>query len=81
MYGHTKKVGSLGRYGPRVGRKIRHEVKKIEDDSRRDRQCPACNRKRVKRLSAGVWYCKSCRLKFTGGTHIPTVSKKIELEQ
>ncbi len=76
MYSHTKKVGSLGRYGTRVGGRIRKEVKRIEDISRAQRKCPRCSRK-IKRESSGVWKCSFCGFKFAGGAYIPITKKKI----
>ncbi len=73
MYSHTRKVGSVGRYGSRIGRKLRDEIRKIEDLSK-ENKCPNCGRK-VKRKSTGIWECKSCGLKFTGGAYTPTTTK------
>ena len=82
MYSHTKKVGSTGRYGPRIGRKMRHEARKIEDESRAGRICPSCSKNRVKRVAAGIWSCKTCGFTFTGGTHMPVAAKKmVEAEE
>ncbi len=74
MYSHSKKVGSLGRYGPRIGRKLRDEIKKIEDISKKN-ECPVCGRK-VKRKAAGIYECKSCNKSFTGGAYIATKKTK-----
>ncbi len=76
MYSHTRKVGSLGRYGPRVGRKLRDEAKKVEQDAKNASGCPSCTKGKLKRLSAGVWSCKTCSHTFCGGTHISKVSRK-----
>lgn len=70
MYSHTKKVGSLGRYGPRLGRKLRENLKNIEDAARKSKVCGYCGKDRVKRKAAGIWYCRSCKSEFTGGAHI-----------
>lgn len=77
MYSHTKKVGSLGRYGPRVGRKLRNEAVKIERDAKNASECPTCARGKLKRESAGVWKCKTCNFTFAGGTHIPRTKKTL----
>lgn len=77
MYSHTKKVGSLGRYGPRIGRKIRDEVKKVEDESKRSRGCPQCGKPKLKRKAAGVWGCKACSYVFAGGAYIPSRRKPV----
>jgi large subunit ribosomal protein L37Ae len=80
MYSHTKKVGSLGRYGPRVGRKLRYEAIKVENESRRTRNCPTCTRGKVKRTGAGIWECKACGFTFTGGAHMPVIKRVISEE-
>ena len=81
MYSHTKKIGSMGRYGPRTGRKVREEAKKIEEEARRHKNCPSCGKENVKRLAAGIWTCKSCDSKFTGGAHMLVSKKKVSLEE
>ncbi len=73
MYSHTKRVGSVGRYGPRIGRKIRYEVRQIEDNAKENR-CPNCS-KSVKRQSSGIWMCRFCSLKFTGDAYFTTGKK------
>lgn len=78
MYSHTKKVGSLGRYGARIGRKIRNEIRKIEDETRRSLKCPNCGKMGLKRPAAGIWVCKSCNISFSGGAYKPKTIKKIE---
>jgi len=79
MFSHTKKVGSAGRYRTTVGKKIRDEIRKIEDASRRERNCPVCGKNGVKRVSAGVWECKPCDNVFTGGAHSPKLKKPAEI--
>jgi len=71
MYSHTKKVGSLGRYGTRIGRKIRTEVLKIEVDSRKSAKCPTCGKEKVKRKAPGIWKCNSCDIEFSGLAYKP----------
>jgi len=74
MYSHTKKVGSLGRYGPRIGRKLRNEIRKIENISKRNR-CPYCGGK-VRKKAVGIFECKSCSKRFTGGAYL-TINEKV----
>lgn len=81
MYSHTKKVGSAGRYGTRIGWKIRKEVVRIEDEAKKTKKCPKCGKTQVKRSAAGIWKCNSCSLVFTGGAFIQTTRKKMMEEQ
>ncbi|MEK6841174.1 MAG: 50S ribosomal protein L37ae [Nanoarchaeota archaeon] len=62
----TKKVGTTGRFGARYGRRLRQKVAEIEKKLKQWHKCPYCNKKRVRRLAAGIWFCKSCKSKFTG---------------
>jgi len=78
MSAHTKKVGSLGRYGPRIGRKLRDEMKQIEDHAKKNR-CPGCNG-RVKRKAAGIYRCRSCGKTFTGGAYWTFEEARIRLK-
>jgi len=81
MYSHTKKIGSLGRYGPRIGRKPRYEALKIEDESKKSRNCPSCSRGKLRRKGAGIWTCKTCHFTFTGGAHIPVLKRVVSDEE
>ena len=62
----TKKVGPSGRFGARYGRRLRQKVTEIEKKLKQWHKCPYCNKKRVRRLAAGIWFCRSCKSKFTG---------------
>tara|TARA_Y100000310_G_scaffold302635_1_gene340181 strand:+ start:27412 stop:27627 length:216 start_codon:yes stop_codon:yes gene_type:complete len=61
----TKKVGSTGRFGARYGIKPRRLVLEIEKKQKQWQKCPYCAKKRVRRLSIGIWKCRSCDSKFT----------------
>ena len=62
----SSKTGTAGRFGPRYGRKIRHIVSEVERKLRAWHKCPYCKKVRAKRLSSGIWECRSCNSKFTG---------------
>ncbi|MBI2671069.1 50S ribosomal protein L37ae [Candidatus Woesearchaeota archaeon] len=62
----TKKVKSTGRFGSRYGLSIRQRVLDVEEKQRGWHECPYCSKKRVKRVAAGIWQCRSCNVKFTG---------------
>ena len=67
ILGNTKKAGITGRYGSRYGARIRKRVKTIEEKMKMGQKCPKCETKTMKRLSTGIWECKKCRAKTTGG--------------
>jgi large subunit ribosomal protein L37Ae len=69
--GRTKKVGSTGRFGTRYGATIRKRVKKVEQDLKKPHICPSCDSLKVRRTSIGIWECKFCGFKFTGGSWSP----------
>ncbi len=71
----TKKVGITGRFGPRYGSTIRKRVKKIEERMKQPHGCPQCRTKAVKRVSVGIWKCRKCNYKFSGGAYIPQTSE------
>ena len=62
----TKKVGTTGRFGARYGRRLRQKVAEIEKKLRQWHKCPYCNKTRVRRIASGIWFCRSCKSKFTG---------------
>jgi large subunit ribosomal protein L37Ae len=65
----TKKVASAGRYGIRYGIKIRARVNSVEKKQRQKQKCPFCSKMSIKRLSKGIWQCKSCKRKFASNTY------------
>ncbi len=69
--GSTKKVLSAGRYGPRYGIGIRKRILKVEGEQHKKHACPNCGYAKVKRLQRGIFSCRKCDLKFTGGTYLP----------
>ncbi len=80
IMGRTKKVGSTGRFGTRYGATIRKRVKKIDDVLKAKHICPSCDSNKVRRMSIGIWECKFCGFRFTGGSWSPeTPGGKIAL--
>ncbi len=65
----TKKIGSAGRFGSRYGKTIREKVSNIEKKQRKKQICPYCKKPAAKRLSMGIFICKKCKAKFTGGAY------------
>ncbi len=65
--GRTKKAGITARFGPRYGDRLRKRVLEIETKEKGDIKCPKCENPTMKRLSTGVWHCRRCGAKMTGG--------------
>ena len=78
--GRTKKAGTTGRFGTRYGSTIRKRVKKIETTLKTKHTCPSCQSLKVSRVSVGIWQCRFCGFRFTGGSWAPeTPGGKIAL--
>ncbi|MEM1627912.1 MAG: 50S ribosomal protein L37ae [Desulfurococcaceae archaeon] len=70
--GRTKVVGIAGRYGARYGATLRKKVRDILAKRYSPHICPFCAHKgRVIRISTGIWTCKKCGMKWTGGAYLP----------
>ena len=65
----TKKVGSTGRYGVRYGTKTKKAIRELE--KRKVNVCPYCEKPALKKIAAGIWYCKKCKTKFAGAAYFP----------
>lgn len=57
---------SSRKFGSRYGKRIRDLHGKYEEMQRMKYKCPYCNKVNVRRVSAGIWECASCNVKFTG---------------
>jgi large subunit ribosomal protein L37Ae len=79
MYSHTRRIGSVGRYGVKTGKRIREEIRKIEDAAKSN-SCPNCGKK-VDRKGSGVWQCRYCNSKFAGLSYFPTAEKAAPIEE
>ena len=80
----SKNISSVKRFGSRYGRTVRHKVGKIEHSQRSKHQCPYCRKIQAKRLSVGIWECKSCNAKFTSKAYsVDKIkkSKKVSAEE
>ena len=67
----TKKVKSVGRFGPRYGVRIRRRIREIEARQKTWHECPNCAAPRVKRAHTSIWECRKCGHKFAGGSYMP----------
>jgi large subunit ribosomal protein L37Ae len=69
--GRTYKVGPSGSFGARYGTVPRKRYSTVITGLRRPHECPQCHVIAVKRMSVGVWLCRSCGFKFAGGAYTP----------
>ncbi len=70
--GRTYKVGPSGSFGARYGTVARKRYSTLMTEMRAPHECPQCHITTVKRLSVGIWLCRSCGFKFAGGAYSPT---------
>ena len=67
--GNTKKVGKTGRFSSRYGVGIRKRIIATEKKQAALSNCPFCGFDSIKREAAGLFFCKKCSNKFTGGAY------------
>jgi large subunit ribosomal protein L37Ae len=67
--GNTVKVGSTGRFSSRYGVGIRKRVLAVENKKNAQENCPFCGFAKTKREAAGLFVCRKCNAKFTGGAY------------
>ncbi|RLE47269.1 50S ribosomal protein L37ae [Candidatus Woesearchaeota archaeon] len=70
--GEKKDLGPAKRFGARYGRTVKKRLAKIEREQKKKHKCPYCSKTQVKRVFAGVWYCRSCGAKFTSKAYTVT---------
>jgi large subunit ribosomal protein L37Ae len=75
MTRRTKKVGRMGKFGARYGLSVKKQIKSIEIRKSARYHCPRCSKENLKRISTGIWQCRSCDLKFAGGAFTPQTPK------
>jgi len=69
--GNTKKVGTAGRFSSRYGVGIRKRILAVENKQNVTSSCPFCGFAAVRREAAGLFNCKKCEARFTGGAYEP----------
>ncbi len=80
MARRTRKVGPVGRLGPRYGVRVRRRTQEIEEGLRTRHVCPNCRAVSVRRRSSGVWACRRCGTVFAGGAYRPVVTTSFKRE-
>ena len=81
MAKRTKKVGAMGRYGPRYGVRDRVRTRDIEVKQKKAHTCPNCGHAKVHRVSTALWQCRKCQTKFAGGAYFPKTDAAIGVEK
>ena len=70
MFITGRKVTVDGSFQARYGSNVRKKWRLIVEKMRGDIKCPRCETKGfVNRLSVGIWHCKKCDARFTGGAY------------
>lgn len=63
------KLGSASRFGARYGSSLKKKVAEVEKGLKAKKKCPECRKLTIKRLSAGIWTCRHCNIKFAGNAY------------
>ncbi|WP_456474211.1 50S ribosomal protein L37ae [Candidatus Pyrohabitans sp.] len=79
--GRTKKIGSAGKFGTRYGMRLRRKWVEIDRKQRLRHICPVCQRHAVRRIASGIWKCRKCGAKFTGGAYVPQTPAALTVER
>ncbi|MFA5125448.1 MAG: 50S ribosomal protein L37ae [archaeon] len=85
--GNTKKVGTTGRFSSRYGVGIKKRVLAVERKANLPINCPFCGFAKIKRVAPGLYGCRKCEAKFTGGAYEPqtlvgkTINKMVSQKQ
>ena len=67
----TKKLGAAATFGARYGVSVKRSWLKVHKPQKAKHDCPSCGFPKVVRLDRGIFFCKKCEIKFTGGTYLP----------
>lgn len=71
MAKRTQKAGATARYGARYGVSVRRRAGAAIAKRSKMYMCPVCQYPKVTRKVTGIWECKKCSHKFTGGVWEP----------
>lgn len=77
----VKKVGPARGFGPRYGVSVRRRYVSVVTEMKKLHPCPRCGLKSVRRESVGIWVCRKCGFKFTGGAYTPTTKVGVIAER
>lgn len=74
------KLGSAGRFGIRYGQSVRKRIFEIESKQKKKQPCIFCPGI-AKRVSKGIWLCKSCGKKFAGHAYFLEKQELVKTEE
>ncbi len=77
MSNSAKKIGSVARYGPRYGVRIRSRILEVEKERAKKIACPKCGVSAVKREATAVWKCRHCGYKYAARAYSASARKLI----
>ena len=74
-----KKSGITGKFGARYGANVRKKYRLIVEKMKGDIKCPRCETMgSVNRVATGIWHCRKCDAKFTGGAYFIETNRGAE---
>lgn len=53
----------------RYGVSLRKRLRSVLDEKKARYRCDVCGKEAVKRVSTGIWTCKSCGATYAGGAY------------
>lgn len=77
MSNTAKKIGSVARYGPRYGVRIRSRILEVEKERAKGVPCPQCGTVSVEREAAAIWKCRHCGYKYAARAYVGAARKLV----
>ncbi len=78
MSNSAKKIGSVARFGPRYGVRIRSRILEVEKERSKGIACPRCGIPSVEREAAAIWKCRHCGYKYAARAYVGTARKIVQ---
>ena len=66
---------SLRGLGAKYGGTVRKRYSNVHRLLKAKKECPSCSSMKLRRLSAGIWSCKTCGFTVAGGAYDVAPSK------
>jgi large subunit ribosomal protein L37Ae len=60
---------SLRGLGAKYGGTVRKRYSNVQRQFKAKKECPSCSAMRLRRVSAGIWSCKTCGFTVAGGAY------------